>query len=386
MMSTNHLGRYRSSARPSRRRVGRARTAQQERERALRRALDRDVVPRALPRSHRRRGHLALRLAHRRSDRRRAAGLALPRHSAVRHQPHQAAGPARAQPDRPPADREARTARRCAAPHQLLMMLDEFPALGRLDFFETSLAFMAGYGIRAFLIAQSLNQIEKRTASTIRSSTIATSASRSRPTTSAPPSAFRMRSAPRPSSARCATMPGTGSHPGSPMSWSAGRRPRAPADPRRGDAAARDRRAGPDLGARADPRAPSCAIMPMRTSPRASHPRRLSDGDLCRPAQASLERLGQFRAADRHAAGTRLDAEAGDEDGGMQQQRHPGIAEETASSRSSRTNSSCNSPTTMATALPKSAPWIRRAARAWSRAAMPSTKAAGATCCRGSER
>ncbi|MDE2562571.1 MAG: conjugal transfer protein TraG [Sphingomonadales bacterium] len=45
--------------------------------------------------------------------------------------------------------------------HRLLMMLDEFPALGRLDFFETSLAFMAGYGIRAFLIAQSLNQIEK---------------------------------------------------------------------------------------------------------------------------------------------------------------------------------------------------------------------------------
>jgi type IV secretion system protein VirD4 len=45
--------------------------------------------------------------------------------------------------------------------HKLLMMLDEFPALGRLDFFETSLAFMAGYGIRAFLIAQSLNQISK---------------------------------------------------------------------------------------------------------------------------------------------------------------------------------------------------------------------------------
>ena len=44
---------------------------------------------------------------------------------------------------------------------QLLLMLDEFPALGRLDFFETSLAFMAGYGIRAFLIAQSLNQIVK---------------------------------------------------------------------------------------------------------------------------------------------------------------------------------------------------------------------------------
>ena len=44
---------------------------------------------------------------------------------------------------------------------QLLLMLDEFPALGRLDFFETALAFMAGYGVRAFLIAQSLNQIVK---------------------------------------------------------------------------------------------------------------------------------------------------------------------------------------------------------------------------------
>jgi len=45
--------------------------------------------------------------------------------------------------------------------HQLLLMLDEFPALGRLDFFESALAFMAGYGLRAFLIAQSLNQIDK---------------------------------------------------------------------------------------------------------------------------------------------------------------------------------------------------------------------------------
>ncbi|MGH8060808.1 MAG: IncP-type conjugal transfer protein TraG [Pseudoxanthomonas sp.] len=45
--------------------------------------------------------------------------------------------------------------------HSLLWMLDEFPALGRLDFFESALAFMAGYDMRAFLIAQSLNQIEK---------------------------------------------------------------------------------------------------------------------------------------------------------------------------------------------------------------------------------
>jgi len=44
---------------------------------------------------------------------------------------------------------------------RLLLMLDEFPALGRLDFFESALAFMAGYGLKSFLIAQSLNQIEK---------------------------------------------------------------------------------------------------------------------------------------------------------------------------------------------------------------------------------
>jgi type IV secretion system protein VirD4 len=45
--------------------------------------------------------------------------------------------------------------------HRLLLVLDEFPALGRLDFFESALAFMAGYGLKSFLIAQSLNQIEK---------------------------------------------------------------------------------------------------------------------------------------------------------------------------------------------------------------------------------
>jgi type IV secretion system protein VirD4 len=50
---------------------------------------------------------------------------------------------------------------RGASSARLLLMLDEFPALGRLDFFETSLAFMAGYGVRAFLVAQSLHQIDR---------------------------------------------------------------------------------------------------------------------------------------------------------------------------------------------------------------------------------
>jgi type IV secretion system protein VirD4 len=45
--------------------------------------------------------------------------------------------------------------------HRLLLMLDEFPALGRLDFFESALAFMGGYGLKSFIIAQSLNQIER---------------------------------------------------------------------------------------------------------------------------------------------------------------------------------------------------------------------------------
>ena len=53
-------------------------------------------------------------------------------------------------------DLQAKAGRR-----RLLLMLDEFPALGRLDFFESALAFMAGYGIKSFLIAQSLNQIER---------------------------------------------------------------------------------------------------------------------------------------------------------------------------------------------------------------------------------
>ena len=67
MMTTPASGRRPSA---SGGRLGRARGAQQERERALRRALDRDELPRPLSRSDRRRGHVALRLAHRRSDRR----------------------------------------------------------------------------------------------------------------------------------------------------------------------------------------------------------------------------------------------------------------------------------------------------------------------------
>jgi type IV secretion system protein VirD4 len=47
-----------------------------------------------------------------------------------------------------------------AAPRpRLLMLLDEFPALGYLPFFEHALAFLAGYGIRVLLITQDLSQL-----------------------------------------------------------------------------------------------------------------------------------------------------------------------------------------------------------------------------------
>lgn len=41
----------------------------------------------------------------------------------------------------------------------LLLLLDEFPQLGKLDLFEQSMGAMAGYGLRAFMVTQSLHQI-----------------------------------------------------------------------------------------------------------------------------------------------------------------------------------------------------------------------------------
>jgi type IV secretion system protein VirD4 len=43
--------------------------------------------------------------------------------------------------------------------HRLLMLVDEFPALGRLDVLQEALAFVAGYGIKAYLISQDLSQL-----------------------------------------------------------------------------------------------------------------------------------------------------------------------------------------------------------------------------------
>ncbi len=35
--------------------------------------------------------------------------------------------------------------------HKLLAMIDEFPALGKLEILQESLAFVAGYGIKCYL-------------------------------------------------------------------------------------------------------------------------------------------------------------------------------------------------------------------------------------------
>lgn len=45
--------------------------------------------------------------------------------------------------------------------HRLLLLLDEFPSLGRLELFEKALGFIGGYGLKAFIIAQGLPQLFK---------------------------------------------------------------------------------------------------------------------------------------------------------------------------------------------------------------------------------
>jgi type IV secretion system protein VirD4 len=45
--------------------------------------------------------------------------------------------------------------------HRLLLMLDEFTALGKLDIIEKALAYMAGYGLKAYIIVQDIAQLHK---------------------------------------------------------------------------------------------------------------------------------------------------------------------------------------------------------------------------------
>ena len=47
------------------------------------------------------------------------------------------------------------------AEQRLLLMLDEFPQFGRMDIMETALAVCAGYGIKACVVCQDVNQLNK---------------------------------------------------------------------------------------------------------------------------------------------------------------------------------------------------------------------------------
>ncbi len=44
---------------------------------------------------------------------------------------------------------------------RMLLMLDEFTSVGKLEIFEKAIAFMAGYGLKAFVIVQDLTQLQK---------------------------------------------------------------------------------------------------------------------------------------------------------------------------------------------------------------------------------
>ena len=54
---------------------------------------------------------------------------------------------------------EARTADGRTKQRKLLMLMDEFPLLGRISFFEKSLRLLSGYGVKVMFVAQSLNDI-----------------------------------------------------------------------------------------------------------------------------------------------------------------------------------------------------------------------------------
>lgn len=50
---------------------------------------------------------------------------------------------------------------KAAHKHRLLLMLDEFPTLGKIEVFEEALAYIAGYGMKAYIITQDVSQLYK---------------------------------------------------------------------------------------------------------------------------------------------------------------------------------------------------------------------------------
>ena len=48
----------------------------------------------------------------------------------------------------------------CVGKHPLLLLLDEFPSLGKMDVFQDTIAFLAGYNVKLYLISQDKSQLE----------------------------------------------------------------------------------------------------------------------------------------------------------------------------------------------------------------------------------
>lgn len=48
-----------------------------------------------------------------------------------------------------------------AQKNSILLLIDEFPTLGKLDIVEKGMAYIAGYGLKCFLVSQSLKQLKK---------------------------------------------------------------------------------------------------------------------------------------------------------------------------------------------------------------------------------
>jgi type IV secretory pathway TraG/TraD family ATPase VirD4 len=44
--------------------------------------------------------------------------------------------------------------------HRILLLIDEFPTLGKMPIFQTAFAYIAGYGIKAYLITQDIEQMK----------------------------------------------------------------------------------------------------------------------------------------------------------------------------------------------------------------------------------
>ena len=48
----------------------------------------------------------------------------------------------------------------CVGKHPLMLLLDEFPSLGKMDVFQDTIAFLAGYMVKLYLITQDKSQLE----------------------------------------------------------------------------------------------------------------------------------------------------------------------------------------------------------------------------------